>query len=276
MIAFLRYLRHGPLSFLSPLWVLLGSVYRFVLSKSGSLVQVEHYIGSYGPFKMDGEFSFSNFKEWGGEHNNGFDACVKAAEDAKCFLDVGGHIGLVTMPVASMMKSKGVVHVFEPASANLKHLKSHVSSNHLDNVIIVNSLVGDQEKNHVDFFEQATATGQNALAVKKDHDKYHKTTRSQVTLDNYCEKNLLSPDIIKIDVEGAEWFVLNGAREILKTFQPRIFLSLHPVELTLLGKDVSAVMSLIEELGYCCYEIDGSPAKEFMLAEYLLMPCIKG
>lgn len=271
----LRSIRHGRLAKLS-FWVPLGKVYRTIVTYFDIKFSVEHFIGSYGPFKLDPEFSFSNFENWGDVHNNGFEACLQAAKDAKCFLDVGGHIGLVTMPAARIMQGAGVVHTFEPAIANLKHLKSHLAINGLENVKVVNFLVGDEEKHEVEFFEQRSATGQNALAIKKDHEKYHKTTRSLITLDSYCEANSLSPDLIKIDVEGAEWFVLNGARRILEEFQPRVYLSLHPVELTLLGKDVNAVMSLIDELGYCCYEIDGSPVKELILAEYLLLPCSKG
>ncbi len=251
----------------------MGRIYRMLIKQTGRKVSVSHNIGKYGPFKMDGEFSFSDFENWGGHHNNGFEACVEAAKDTTCFLDVGGHIGLVTMPVAKVMSQTGIVHTFEPAQANLVHLKSHVSMNKLKNVVIVESLVGDEDKDNVEFFEQTVATGQNALAVKKDHQKYRRTNRKQLSLDTYCEANSLSPDIIKIDVEGAEWFVLNGARNIIIQSKPTIFLSIHPVEMTLLNKDIDSVLDLIKELDYCCYEIDGSPVKEFKLAEYLLLPC---
>ena len=266
----LRKLRHGPLSIFSPVWMLFGRIYRFVIPKFGQWVSVSHKIGSYGPFKMDSEFTFSDFESWGGQHNNGFEACVESAKDAKCFLDVGGHIGLVTMPVAKVIL--GTVYTFEPAKANLKHLKSHIAKNNLLNVVITESLVGDEEKNEVKFFEQASATGQNALAVKKEHHKYNETKRSQITLDNFCEQNNLTPDIIKIDVEGAEWFVLNGAREIIKKNKPKIFLSLHPVELTLLGKNIESVLKLIKELDYVITEIDGSNVSKYRLSEYLMLP----
>lgn len=271
MIAFLRKLRHGPLSFLSSVWIVQGRVYRFLVSRF-RWISVAHKIGKYGPFKMDAEFAFSDFEHWGRGHNNGFQVCVEAARSAKCFLDVGGHIGLVTMPVASVISTVGVVHTFEPAEANLRHLKSHIRRNNLENVIITESLVGDVDMDAVEFYEQPNATGQNALAVKKDHHKYKQTVRKQITLDSYCADNGLSPDVIKIDVEGAEWFVLNGARRILNQSKPVIFLSLHPAELKLLEKDVDAVVALIDELGYGIYEIDGSDVFEYRLAEYLLLP----
>ena len=271
MISFLRKIRHGALSSLSPIWVVLGDMYRLFVGRFG-WISVSHNIGRYGPFELDGEFAFSDFERWGGGHNNGFEACVEAARSANCFIDVGGHIGLVAMPVASVIKVAGKVHVFEPAEANLKHLKSHIRKNNLSNVVVTESLVGDKEKERVTFYEQLNATGQNALEIKKDHHKYKQTVRNQITLDSYCSGNSVEPDVIKIDVEGAEWFVLNGARNVIKENKPKIFLSLHPVELKMLGKSIESVVSIVEELDYSIYEIDGSSVSEYKLAEYLLLP----
>ena len=174
MITLLRKMRHGPLSFMSPIWVILGQVYRFIIDKLG-WVSVSHKVGKYGPFKMDGEFTFSDFEHWGSGHNNGFESCVESAKNIQHFFDVGGHIGLVTMPVANMISTTGTVHTFEPAEANLKHLKSHLKKNNIKNVILTESLVGDAEKDNIEFYEQMNATGQNALAIKKEHNKYKKT-----------------------------------------------------------------------------------------------------
>ena len=258
---------------MGPFWVMIGKVYRnnrLFLKYVGS---VNHMIGSYGPFKLDSEFAFSDFEHWGDKHNNGFNACVEMCRDKNCVLDVGGHIGLVTMPVSKVLAPGGMVHAFEPAEANLKHLLSHISKNRLHNVTVENSLVGNEEKNAVKFYEQNTATGQNALAIKKDHELYSETIRSQITLDSYCEKNKLEPEIIKIDVEGAEYSVLQGAKNIITRYKPVIFLSLHPVELKLLNSSVEDVVKYVsQDLNYVMTEIDGSEIKEFHLAEYLLKP----
>ncbi len=73
-------MRHGPLSFMSPIWIILGQGYRFIVEKFG-WISVSHKIGGYGPFKMDGEFTFSDFEHWGGSHNNGFKACIESAKN---------------------------------------------------------------------------------------------------------------------------------------------------------------------------------------------------
>jgi len=272
LIKILRHFRHNELSFLNPFWVMLGRIFRFVILKTNIKTSVPHYIGQYGPFKLDIEFAFSNFSKWGKGHNNGFSSCVEASRNCKCFLDIGGHIGLITLPVAKMINGNGLVYTFEPAKKNLEHLKSHIKNNYINNVIICDELVGDEVKDQVVFFERNIASGQNALAIKGNISKYHKTIKSQTTIDSYCSEKSIHPEIIKIDVEGAEWFVINGARKTLKKYRPKIYLSIHPRELKLFGKSVKSLMILIKECEYGIYSIDGFAVDEPKLEEYLLLP----
>ena len=48
------------------------------------------------------------------------------------------------------------------------------------------------------------------------------------TIDSYCEANKIRPSLIKIDVEGFEFKVLNGARKTLKEVRPRILVDCTP------------------------------------------------
>lgn len=63
-------------------------------------------------------------------------------------------------------------------------------------------------------------------------------------LDSFSEQNKITPNIIKIDVEGAEMLVLKGAINILKQYKPRIFLSTHSVELE------KECLDFLKSLGY--------------------------
>lgn len=270
-IATLRRLRHGPLKFMGPLWVRLGELYRSAC-RAGWFGAVPQHIGPYGPFKLRPEFAFSNFEHWGDAHNGGFSACIEACRGAHCVLDIGGHIGLVALPMSTVLAPGGQVHCFEPSSANLQYLRAHVAANQANNVVIVDALIGKDEQEAVPFFEQAWVSGRNGLAIKRDHDQFVETTRRQVSLDQYCSRLGLAPDVIKIDVEGAEYGVLSGAAETLRRHHPTIFLSIHPTELKLLGSSVDALTALIADFGYRCFEIDGTPVKQFRLREYLLLP----
>ncbi len=83
----------------------------------------------------------------------------------------------------------------------------------------------------------------------------------------------MAPDVIKIDVEGAEYLVLEGARRTLAMHRPTMFLSLHPAQLESLGHSVRAVESLLGSLGYSVLSTDGNPVEEVGSGEYL---CVAG
>lgn len=266
----LRQLRHGPLARLEPIWLPLGRLARWTLARLPRSTVAQH-IGPFGPFRLDSHFAFSDFASWGDGHNNGFVVMVESCRDKSCVLDIGGHIGLVTLPVSRVLAPGGQVVTFEPGAANLEYLRFHLRENAIDNVEIVDALVGDSDGT-VTFYEQAGATGQNSVVVKKNAETYSRVERPQVTLDGFCAARDLRPEIIKIDVEGAELAVLRGAREMLCRDRPLLFLSVHPTELGLLGETIEDLVREIDDLGYVCREIDGTPVKQFRLAEYLMLP----
>ena len=78
-----------------------------------------------------------------------------------------------------------------------------------------------------------------------------------ITLDDYCTVNKLVPDLIKIDVEGAEYLVLNGSRNTLTKSSPEIFLSVHPKQLARQGLTMDVFKEFVHSFGYQWYSADG-------------------
>lgn len=269
MTAALRRLRHGPLRRLGPLWLLLGRGYRRVVSGLG--LSVTQRIGPYGPFRLDARFAFSAFARWGEGHNDGFSACVEACRGRRCVIDVGAHIGLVSLPVASVLAPDGLLVSFEPAAANRRLLEQHLRLNDLQGRVRVEpDLVGAECREEVVLHESGEASGMNSM-VSRGGD-YHPVRHRQITLDEYCKSQGLEPEVIKIDVEGAELDVLQGARETLRRCRPLIFLSVHPWHLGQLGRSTGELARLIDELGYECLTAQGAVVHEFGLREYVLSP----
>lgn len=219
LIALLRRLRHGPLKYLNPIWLYFGRLHRRAARRFPGLT-VRQKISSYGPFTLVSEFAFSDFENWGGDHNKGFGSCIEACRGKSCVLDVGAHIGLVTLPAASMLVPGGKLWAFEPAEANVQILRRHLTYNGASNVDITQVLVGALDDATVDFHESAGPHEQNAIMLKNEdtlvseHGRYSRTKRRQVALDTFCHERKLTPGVIKIDVEGAELRVLEGARNI--------------------------------------------------------------
>lgn len=269
-LSILRRLRHGPLRFLSPVWTPLGNLYRRALARSGSRMTARQKIGAYGPFRMSGEFAFSDFEHWGGDHNSGFELCVEACRGKTCVLDIGAHIGLVTLPVSTVLAPEGRVFAFEPSRANRDTLKKHLDLNGITNVEVVESLVGEREIEDVVFYEHAGVSGMNTRAPVKSGETYTQTHHTQMTLDSFCQAHNLRPDVIKIDVEGAEFAVLEGARKVLAEARPLLVVSIHPQHLKALGRDADELHGLAAASGYTVSDTDGRSVDSFQLDEYVL------
>jgi hypothetical protein len=70
------------------------------------------------------------------------------------------------------------------------------------------------------------------------------------TLDSETVALNLVPNVLKIDVEGAEWEVLKGAEQILQRYHPMLFLSLHPAALTKRGESPEVILDWLVHRGY--------------------------
>jgi FkbM family methyltransferase len=269
LLSSIRYLRHGPLRGLGPVWLWLGNAYRALVRGSG--MSVKQHVGGYGPFRFDAKFTFSDFSSWGHGHNDGFRRCIETCRGCRCVLDIGAHVGLVSLPAASVMAANGVVHAFEPAEANRSYLTRHIALNGFEaRVIIHPELVGETDRDDVAFYELEESTGMNSVVPGAMGDDYRRTQHRQITVDTFCRQHNLAPDVIKIDVEGAEIGVLLGAKETIARVRPTIFLSVHPRQIALLGQSVEQLASLIASFDYSVENADGTPVDSFALREYVL------
>ena len=128
LLKWITSIRHGSLKNFSCFWAILRPMYRGLIILFPKL-NVSKKIGPYGPFKLNRRFAFSNFDAWGGNHNRGFEGCIEAARGMSCVLDIGAHIGLVTLPLSQAIVETGKVYAFEPATANQTYLVQHLASN---------------------------------------------------------------------------------------------------------------------------------------------------
>ncbi len=277
MLMILRQLRHGRLERLSPVWTRLGRIYRKCVSLFPRLT-VSQRIGQFGPFRMSAVFAFSDLESWGSGHNNGFQLCVEFARSCSVFFDVGAHVGYVTLPASSVMGKNSKVVSFEPSKANMAMLRLHVAKNSPDKVTIENVLVGADHAREMEFYESLGHHGQNSQKpvdvdkLRIEHGAFAKTTRKMVSLDGYCKETGLFPDLVKIDVEGAEIEVLTGAQVLLKNERPLIFLSVHPKQIESFGQTLGDLSSLIASVEYELMTMDGEPTSTLALEEYLMVP----
>lgn len=228
-------------------------------------------IGDVGRFRFDYIFAFSRYNSFGTRHNSGFRRWIELCKGQKTIFDIGAHIGLYSIPTSSVIDKGALIYAFEPSLTNRSYLEKHISFNNVNNVKVIPYIVGDESLNEVIFYENRDVDPMSSVMIRKNFDLYNKTTKRQVSLDDFCSASGVVPEIIKIDVEGSEMKVLKGAENILKKYKPILFLSIHPRILSLMGLPIESLTQFIDSLGYAIYNSDGSQTKDFKHNEYILI-----
>ena len=137
--------------------------------------------------------------------------------------DIGAHAGFYSLLASILVGPRGKVLAFEPLPRNIRFLHEHLRINHVTNVRVINSAVGDRKG--IARFSDTGDSFQGRLTIDGE------IQVNVVCLDNLWEQaELPLPDVIKLDVEGAEFAVLLGAERLIHTARPIIFLATHGEE----------------------------------------------
>jgi len=142
------------------------------------------------------------------------------------FFDVGANVGYYTLLGSRLVAENGIVVSVEPIVRNLSYLWQHIEKNGLKNVIVLPMACSDIASG-IEGLSFGINSAEGRLSTLLNSDSKIDTWTSVVTLDLISQQTGLKPDVIKIDVEGAEMKVLSGAKETISGFRPKIFLSVH-------------------------------------------------
>jgi FkbM family methyltransferase len=133
-------------------------------------------------------------------------------------IDVGANIGTHTVPLANMVTSSGLVLAFEPQSLPFRYMVSNVTINNLLHVVCFNKAVGDAAGSVK--IPMADPTLEYNFGAIKATGHTEGIPTDVVTLDSF---GLNKCNLIKIDVEGMEPQVLDGARTTIQRLRPTLF-----------------------------------------------------
>ena len=134
---------------------------------------------------------------------------VISDENAQYFIDVGSCWGIYSLRLAKRF-DKLKIKAFEPIISNVKRLKNSINKNKISNIEIFHTALGD-------------TTGTIQLGSNNDWSPNYKINEENIAIiENSTVKildELLNLDgetiVMKIDVEGFEYEVLNGAKHTL-------------------------------------------------------------
>lgn len=180
----------------------------------------------------------------------------------KVVYDIGANIGITTLFFAKHVGEEGLVVAFEPVPPTAQRLQENVRINRLQNVriyaVALGNVAGQAE---ICYAEDASgiATLRKDMAQGYQREYQMQTfTVEVVPLDALVEReHLPAPDFIKIDVEGFEYQVLQGARALIERARPSLFMELHGASHEERAETWKQIYEFLTARGYHIETVDG-------------------
>jgi FkbM family methyltransferase len=155
------------------------------------------------------------------------------------FLDVGAHIGKYTLRASGEVGKEGKVISIEPNPDNFSLLLKNIELNGLTNCIPLNMAAYNRDAEIDLFFGMTPARG----SVVENFGRGQCTVKAR-TLDSVlAEIGIERVDLIKIDVEGAEYEALKGLENTLKDKDPMLIIEI-------MKRDEEKVLKYLKSLAY--------------------------
>lgn len=185
----------------------------------------------------------------------------KILKPGMIFVDIGAHIGEYTLLSAELLGETGHIYAFEPQPKIYNLLESNIKVNQLKKISIESCALSNQEgKVEFTIFSEPSVSSIKTDLPNSSEQNYSITDTIQVstiTLDSYFGSLEDKIDLIKLDVEGAELMVFQGAKKYLEFSEataPIWLFEFSPRNYKDFGYDAKDLFSLLESYGYIIYE----------------------
>lgn len=165
------------------------------------------------------------------------------------FVDVGANAGFHSILAALHMGKKGKVLAVEPVPANLDLLRKNLQLNGLLDMCQIFPFALTETGNLSIRMSVEVGLSPAACISPESSKILNSISVATKTLDDICEAADRIPDLIKIDVEGAEHEVLKGARSTLAA-GPDLLIEVHRYALPEFGSSEEALTEYLLSFGY--------------------------
>jgi FkbM family methyltransferase len=171
-------------------------------------------------------------------------------------VDLGANIGVYTLLAASLVGEEGKVYAFEPEPYNHTLLVKNVRANGYRNVVCVQRAVSNKSGEAVLFTGQYRVS--HSLSAFAAVEPEHGITVATTSLDEFFQKQgWPTIDFIKMNIEGWEWFVIDGMTEILRRSKHlKMMLEFYPELIRKMGIDPALFIQRLEDENFTVQIID--------------------
>lgn len=204
----------------------------------GSEMQVDGRLDFIQSFTTDGAKEFNSF--------------LTHSKDCKVLLDIGSSYGAFSLAFTKR-NPEAKAYAFDGSLSVAVALPQTIELNKLYNLRYNRMMIGEDNKlMNVAYDKHQSLVGSSGV------------TELMFAIDTFCEINEVVPDCIKIDVEGYEFKVLQGAENILLTHKPMLFMEIHPRFLTYYNTNVQNIVDFMKDTGYKPIDLDNNEIENYL------------
>jgi FkbM family methyltransferase len=169
----------------------------------------------------------------------------------KTIYDIGAFQGLLTLYFCQRAKE---VISYEPNSANRHRLMENLSLNGVSNVTVRPVGLGAKDEKSTMVSEPLMPGGATIETKGKEQLQRSRNVKVEeiqlTTIDHETASGMPAPDLIKVDIEGAELEALKGGRELLLQRRPALYLEMHGETMNEKRRKVREIVDYLWEAGY--------------------------
>lgn len=167
-------------------------------------------------------------------------------------LDVGANIGVHSLLAAKAVGPQGTVVAFEPIRENRELASLNAARNCIANIRMIDKAVGNTE-GQLTLYRSRADCGTHSAGLSSGTPERVEVVRLE---DWVFREGLNSIDALKIDVEGFDGFVLDGALQLVSAWRPVILIEYVPRQLAACGDDPDRVARMLLRLPGTCFAVD--------------------
>lgn len=179
---------------------------------------------------------------------------IKYARNRTCLLDLGALYGDFSLVFSAM--TGGVSYAVDPSPEAQLVMKQLMGKNPELRIEAFAMAVGGESAVIEMAFEWIHCVDPRGAASQSNTIKVQ-----QKTMDDFVRGLANMPDVVKIDVEGAELDVIRGGKAYLAEHSPRLFIEVHPTYLQRRGQSAAELVKQLEDMGYRIFHSDGEPVE---------------
>lgn len=192
------------------------------------------------------------------------------------FIDIGANVGFFSMLAARLVGRSGEVFALEPVPDNVAAVRANARRNRFGNVTVLR-LAASDSNGRAALVTTKHPGGAVLASADSPPDPVGEIEVETATVDSLIATGRVEPpDLVKIDVEGAEPAVLAGMMSTLARHQPVVVIEVDGPDEDVLAERRRAVTRLFADVGYESYELQASySGREWCVAHLVARPRIQ-